>query len=119
MNNTATKLELDKKKNKIILPYGKTKLLEWIKYDSRDTSDKAIIMFLSGRNRNNICNLLDITPNYLAKIVFNYYERSYNTEFKQRELKINIPNNFSSWNSKIIYSHLKHIRNKNCQIKGL
>ncbi|MEN8907621.1 MAG: hypothetical protein ABF289_16845 [Clostridiales bacterium] len=109
MNNTAIKLNQNKEN---ILQYNKTKLNDWIKNDSRSIQDKAIIMFIDGKKHMTICKYLKITSDYFRRIVFDYYKKFEILEKPIQKKATNIPINFSTWNSNILYSHLHKIRNR-------
>jgi hypothetical protein len=98
----------------------KIKISDWIKYDPRSKKEKAMILFKSGKNIKAIARALNLDLNKLSKWIFNYYENLDNNkiiEFPKND-KFNTPDNYSSWNSNIIYEFWNKSRKKLANFKS-
>jgi hypothetical protein len=96
---------------KITLTYPTTRIDYWLKYDSRSSKEKALIMFIGGHKRDNICKLLNISNKQLRLWIISYYVRMLRDKKAKKLNSIyKKPNNYSEWTSSIIYNFWSQIR---------
>jgi len=111
--NTAMNLT-NEPEIKSILPFDSTRIGYWIENDSRDTDEKAVVMFQNGVSIGNISKLLNTTQDNILILILNYSKKIFN----KKNTKVHVPilqkpDNYSEWNSKLIYKHWNQRRFKN------
>lgn len=98
-----------------ILPYEKTRKDYWIKNDARSAKEKALIMLFYGKNYNYISEKLNIDIKDIRNWVVDLYNDNHpdhTYQSRRRNKPLSIPNNFSVWNSKNIYSFWNSLKSR-------